>query len=240
MSILKITALAALTATSALADSTNSTIRASLSAGYESALIVNGLSVARSSAFSTVAAGVTYHGVDFDVGGTFLPVNGGLDQSHWFAGVGTSVPLGKSVSVHLDADVLRHNTTLINYANSTELSPSLALENKFLTPYVRYSYNVDSGSKGFFVGLRHEFNTFFDVKVTPALEYGRFTSYEVFQAKLGVTRKFGAHLTAFAEGTYLDNSFDSNLTFSALKRLDLTQNKVNGEFLGSAGLRWNF
>lgn len=209
-----------------------SNLSASLEAGYGSTYIVNGIAKTKEVPFVGFNIGKSYYGVDFSMGGTLLPTNNGFEESHWQVSAGKSLDLGKGFALQGVVEASRHQTALTGAPNSTETALKFALNNKYLTPYVKGSYDLDLDQLGYIVGVEKSVNVKNWFTVTPAVEYGQFTDYDTFAAKIGVSKTFG-HLTAFAEGAYRDNNFQ-------VAKYNFAQRELNGEFLGTGGLRWQF
>jgi len=228
---LKLALLIATLTTTAFAQ--NAPVRASFEAGYTSTYLVNGLSRTKATPFAGVGLGSTYYGIDLGVSGTILPVSENLDESHWAFNVGKGFEVFEGVTLRTDGSVIRHQAGDPNIPNSTEANIKVALQNKFFTPYVKGVYDINLDQYGYGVGLERPTSVFDWFTVTPAVEYIKLSDSANAIAKIGVSRTFFEHLTAFAEVTYIKNDFDvANFNF-ARKELD-------GEVVGAGGLRWTF
>ncbi len=75
--------------------------------------------------------------------------------------------------------MLRHQSSIVGGRNSIELAPKIALVNPYLTPYIRGSHDFNLKQSGYIVGVERPTDVFGWVTVTPALEYGKFTDYDV-------------------------------------------------------------
>jgi len=208
-------------------------ITASINAGYNNHYIVNGLAKTEGQTFAGFNIGSTYFGVDAYVGGVVLPDSNSIDESHWNVGVGKSLKITEKFSLRGDLQVLRHQSSIVGGRNSTEIAPKIALVNPYVTPYIRGSRDFNLNQSGYIVGLERSTDVFGWVTVTPSVEYGKFTDYEVVAAKVGVSRTFFNHLTPYAEVGWYDNNF------SAAKYKFATQ-EFSGDIVATAGVRWNF
>lgn len=229
--LLKLAFLIATLTTAAFAQ--NAPVRASFEAGYTSTYLVNGLSRTKATPFAGVGLGSTYYGVDVGVSGTILPVSENLDESHWAFNVGKGFELFEGVVLRTDGSVIRHQAGDPNIPNSTEANIKVALSNIVFTPYVKGVYDINLEQYGYGVGLERPTSVFGWFTVTPALEYIKLSDSANAIAKIGVSRTFFDHLTAFAEITYIKNDFDVSTFNFARKELD-------GEVVGAGGLRWTF
>jgi hypothetical protein len=215
------------------ADAEESTINASINAGYNNHYIVNGLAKTCGSAFAGFDIGKTYFGVDAYVGGVVLPNSNNIDESHWKVGVGKALKITEKFSLRGDLQVLRHQSSILGGRNSTEIAPKIALVNPYLTPYIRGSHDFNLGQSGYIVGAERPTDVFGWFTVTPAVEYGKFTDYDVVAAKIGVSRTFFNHLQPYAEVGYYDNNFQSS-------KYNFARQEFSGDVVAVAGVRWNF
>jgi hypothetical protein len=167
------------------------------------------------------------------VSGTILPVSENLDESHWAFNVGKGFQIFEGLVLRTDGSVVRHQAGDPNIPNSTEANIKVALSNIVFTPYVKGVYDINLEQYGYGVGLERPTSVFGWFTVTPALEYIKLSDSANAIAKLGVSRTFFDHLTAFAEVTYIKNDFDVSTFNFARKELD-------GEVVGAGGLRWTF
>ena len=229
--LLKLAFLIATLTTAAFAQ--NAPVRASFEAGYTSTYLVNGLSRTKATPFAGVGLGSTYYGVDVGVSGTILPVSENLDQSHCAFNVGQGFQIFEGLVLRTDGSVVRHQAGDPNIPNSTEANIKVALSNIVFTPYAKGVYDINLEQYGYGVGLERPTSVFGWFTVTPALEYIKLSDSANAVAKLGVSRTFFDHLTAFAEVTYIKNDFDVSTFNFARKELD-------GEVVGAGGLRWTF
>ena len=229
--LLKLALLIATLTTAAFAQ--NAPVRASFEAGYTSAYLVDGLVRTKATPFAGVGLGSTYYGVDVGVSGTVLPVSESLDESHWAFNVGKGFQLFEGLALRTDGSVIRHQAGDPNIPNSTEANIKVALSNIVVTPYIKGVYDINLEQYGYGVGLERPTSVFGWFTITPAVEYIKLSDSANAIAKIGVSRTLFTHLTVFAEATYIKNDFDvSNFNF-ARKELD-------GEVVGSGGLRWTF
>ena len=215
------------------ADAEESTINASINAGYNNHYIVNGLAKTGGSAFAGFDIGKTYFGVDAYVGGVVLPNSNNIDESHWKVGVGKALKITEKFSLRGDLQVLRHQSSILGGRNSTEIAPKIALVNPYLTPYIRGSHDFNLGQSGYIVGVERPTDVFGWFTVTAAVEYGKFTDYDVVAAKIGVSRTFFNHLQPYAEVGYYDNNFQSS-------KYNFARQEFSGDVVAIAGVRWNF
>ena len=212
---------------------TESTIKASINAGYNNHYIVNGLAKTGGQAFAGFNIGSTYFGIDGYVGGVVLPDANSIDESHWNVGVGKAFKITDKFSLRADLQGLRHQSSIVGGRNSVEIAPKIALVNPYLTPYIRGSHDFDLGQSGYVVGVERPTDVFGWFTLTPSVEYGKFTDYEVAAAKVGISRTFFNHLQPYAEVGWYDNNF------SAAKYKFATQ-EFSGDIVATAGVRWNF
>jgi hypothetical protein len=212
---------------------TESTINASINAGYNNHYIVNGLAKTSESAFAGFDIGKTYFGVDTYVGGVILPNSNNIDESHWKVGVGKSLKITEKFSLRGDLQALRHQSSIVGGRNSTEIAPKIALVNPYLTPYIRGSHDFNLGQSGYIVGAERPTDVFGWFTLTPTVEYGKFTDYDVVAAKIGVSRTFFNHLQPYAEVGYYDNNFQAS-------KYNFASQEFSGDVVVLAGVRWNF
>ena len=208
-------------------------VKASTEAGYMSHYIVNGVARTEAQAFGGVNIGATYFGIDASLGGTVIPVSSALDESHWVAGLGKGFKIFDGVTIRLDGQVFRHQTSIPGAPNSTEVAGTLALENIVATPYVKGTHDLDPDQTGYVVGLKRPTDVFGWFTVTPLIEYGKFTDYDFKTAKITVSKVLFNHLEPFAEVGYYDNNFGVSKYNFAIKEL-------NDSVVAVGGLRWNF
>lgn len=213
-----------------------SNLKASVNAGYTSNYIVNGLAKTGSQAFAGVDISTVYQGFDTYVGAVVLDAGAGIDQLHANVGVGKGLIVNDTFTLRLDAQVFQHQVA--QGANSTEGRLTAALENKYVTPYVIGTYDLDVANRGFrqegyILGLRKTFNVYDLFNLTPSVEYGQMTDYDTVSAKVDVSKQLWENLQVFGQFGWYDNNFDvANYNFA-------TEQFV-GDLAGSAGVRWNF
>ena len=229
----KLFIVSVLASLAAFAADTNSTLNASINAGYNNHYIVNGLAKTSGSAFAGFDIGKTYFGVDAYVGGIVLPNSNNIDESHWKVGVGKALKITEKFSLRGDLQVLRHQSSILGGRNSTEIAPKIALVNPYLTPYIRGSHDFNLDQSGYIVGAERPTDVFGWFTVTPAVEYGKFTDYDVVAVKVGVSRTFFNHLQPYAEVGYYDNNFQSS-------KYKFASQEFSGDIVAVAGVRWNF
>lgn len=213
---------------------TESTINASINAGYNNHYIVNGLAkTGNGSAIAGFDIGKTYYGVDAYVGGVVLPDSNGLDESHWKIGAAKNFSIVDKVYLRFDLQALRHQSSIVGGANSIEIAPKVSLVNPIVTPYIRGSHDFKLGQSGYTVGLERPTDVFGWFTITPAVEYGKYTDYEVAAAKVGVSRTFFNHLQPYAEVGWYDNNF-------SVSKYKFAATEFSGDVVVTAGVRWNF
>ncbi len=210
--------LTALTLTTAKAENLTAQIEAGHSMGY----VINGVERAGEAAFAGVGLGVTYNKIDFSLGSTALLGDAGSD---WKFGVGKGFALFDGLTAQVSLDTYRHQLA----TSSTETALSLALKNKFITPYIKGSYDFDLNEQGYTVGLTKDF-TIFTVQIAPAVEFAKFESYETFSVKVGGAKDIFKHIQLFSDVGY----YDANGAPSYSTR------DIDGKFLTTAGVRWVF
>ena len=210
-------------------------LSASIEGGYTTEYLVYGVSYADNAPLAGFNIGAQYFGVDFGVNGTALPSSAGLNQSVWGLGLGKSFTLSEpqKISLRATGNVNRFLTGGSTIPDTTFADVGLALENPYVTPYVKGAYGVEVDQLGVIGGLKRDFDVFGLFTATPAVEYGYFTDYQYYTAKIGVSRTLFAHLEVFAEGAFVDNKFDGPVGAFAIKQLD-------NAFIGTGGIRWRF
>lgn len=210
-----------------------SPITASINAGYNNNYIVNGLAKTGGAAFAGFDIGKSYYGVEAYVGGIVLPDSNGLDESHWKIGAAKNFGITEKIGLRFDVQALRHQSSIVGGRNSIELAPKISLYNPIVTPYIRGSHDFKLGQSGYIAGLERPTDVFGWFTLTPAVEYGKFTDYEVAAAKIGVSRTFFNHLTPYAEVGWYDNNFSAT-------KYNIAAKEFSGDVVATAGLRWNF
>lgn len=206
-----------------------------VTAGYNNNYVVNGVVRNNASALIAVDASKSLKYADIYVKGTLLP-NNDLDQSHWTLGTGKTFDLFSDFSLRTEADVTRHQSGVAGIPNSTEVGAKLALNNPWVTPYVRGSYDYNLDQTGVSAGLYRVQALPFGFTVTPLAEYGKFTDYEAFLGKVTVARPFALSfgtLTPFADVSYIDNNF-------SISKYNFATKELNGAVVVSAGLNLKF
>lgn len=208
-----------------------SPVKASVEAGYTSAYVVNGLSKTRSEAFTGFDIGSTYYGVDAYIGGTALSSGSGLGDVHLRVGLGRDFSISDQFVLRADILALQHQT--VASANSTETRLKVSLDNPYVTPYVIGVYDITLNQSGAIVGLQKTFSVFDLFNVTPAVEYGSLSDYDIVSAKIGVSKVIFGHVEIFGEAAWIDNNFQ-------VKNYNFANREFSGNFVGSGGLRWRF
>ncbi len=213
-----------------------SKLKASVNAGYTSNYIVNGLAKTGSQAFAGVDIGTEYSGINTYVGAVVLDAGSGLDELHANVGAGKAINLFESFSLRGDAQIFQHQVAA--GANSTEGRLTLALNNKYITPYVVGTYDLDVANtgysqKGYIVGLKKSFDVFGVFNLTPSVEYGQMTDYETASVKLDASKMLWDKLEVFGQVGWFDNNFD-------VVNYNFATEQFVGDVAASAGVRWNF
>ena len=225
--------MSVLASVAVFAADTESTINASINAGYNNHYIVNGLAKTDGAAFAGFDIGKTYYGVDAYVGGVVLPDSNGLDESHWKVGAAKNVSVTEKVALRFDLQALRHQSSIVGGRNSIEIAPKVSLINPIVTPYIRGSHDFSLDQSGYAVGLERPTDVFGWFTLTPAVEYGKYTDYEVVAAKIGISRTFFNHLQPYAEVGWYDNDF-------SLTKYKIASSEFSGDIVATAGVRWTF
>jgi len=213
-----------------------SKLKASVNAGYTSNYIVNGLAKTGSQTFVGVDIATQYYGLDTYVGAVTLNAGQGLGELHGNVGIGKAVDVFDGFSLRGDAQVFQHQVA--QGASSTEGRLSLSLDNKYVTPYVIGTYDLDIAGagylqKGYIVGIKRSFAIVGFFTITPSIEYGKMSDYDVLGAKLDVSRTLWEKLELFGTVGWFDNNFDVvNYNFAV--------EEFTGDIAASAGVRWNF
>lgn len=205
------------------------------SVGYNNNYTVNGVVRAKPAPFFTFDASKSLKYADLYIGGILLP-NNNLDQSHWTAGAGNKFNLFGDFDLRTDATVTRHQSGNAGVPNSTEVGLRVALQNPYVTPYVRGSYDYNLDQTGVAAGFYREQALPYGFKITPLAEYGRYTDYETLTFKASLTRPFETvvgTVTPFAEVSWLDNDFRVGKYNFALK-------EASGTVLYAAGISLKF
>lgn len=205
-------------------------------AGYNNYYVVNGTAFAKDTAYAGINAFKSLKYADVYAGGLLL-ANGSQDQSHWLLGVGKDLYTYKDFTARLDASALRHQTGSSGIPNSTEFGVKLSVPNKYVTPYVRGAFNVELEQNGYFFGAERPQKLLWGTVLTPAVEWGKSTSYEAFNIKGTLTRPFDlgwGTVTPYAEvGLYNNNVYNVGPKVYALQPFD-------NEVVYSAGLKLTF
>ena len=195
----------------------------SLEGGYNNAYVVNGVAYAQDVPYASIGALKSLKYADVYVGGTLL-ADGQQDQSHWLVGAGKNLYTWKQFTARLDGNVIRHQTAGSGLANSTETGVKLALQNPWVTPYVRGAFNFELHQNAYFFGAERAQKLPYGFVLTPAVEWGKSTDYESFNAKASLTRpvSFGwGSVTPFAEvGWYNNGVYDAAARAFAVARFD--------------------
>ena len=208
----------------------------SLEGGYNNYYVVNGVAYAQDLPYASIGALKSFKYADVYIGGTLL-ANGNQDQSHWLVGAGKNLYTWNQFTARLDGSVIRHQTGGSVLGNSTETGVKLALQNPWVTPYVRGAFNFELHQNAYFVGAERAQKLPFGLVLTPAVEWGKSTSYEAFNAKASLTRPVTfawGSVTPFAEvGWFHNGNYDAAAKAFAINRFD-------NDVVYSAGLKLSF
>lgn len=207
--------------------------KTSIDAGYTSAYVVNGTARTKNRPFAGLAVSADYGVVDVYVGGTVVPGSTSLDESHWYAGVGKSYVVNTNFTLRGDLQVFRHQSAIVGGVNSTEGVFKLALQNKYVTPYIKGVYDFNLDQYGYIVGGERATDVFGLFVATPSVEYGQLTDYDFVAVKLRVSRQIIKHLEAFGEVGWYDNDF-------SVSKYNFAVKEFSGDVVASGGLRWVF
>ena len=206
-----------------------------IEAGYNNHYTVNGVSRAENAAFVGFNAVKSLKYADVYIGGALLPT-GDNDQSHWVVGLGKTVEFNKEWSARLTTDVTRHQAGGFGIPNSTEIGVKFALNNPYVTPYVRGAFDIDLDQNGVFVGAQRVQQLFYGFTVTPIVEYGYVNDYETINVKGTLARPFNTPIgtvTPFVEVGWFDNNFDT-------AKYNWATREFSGTVVYTAGLKLNF
>jgi len=205
-------------------------------AGYNNYYVVNGVAYAKDTPYAGIGAVKSLKYADVYAGGLFT-ADSNNEQSHWFVGAGKSLSLNKDFALRLDGTALRHQTSTVGIDNSTEIGTKLALQNPWVTPYVRGSFNFELHQNAYFVGAERAQKLPLGFVLTPSVEWGKSTSYEAINAKGSLTRPFTfawGTVSPYAEvGWYHNNVFDTTAKAFALSRFD-------NDVVYTAGIKLSF
>jgi hypothetical protein len=207
----------------------------SLEGGYNNAYVVNGVAYAQDVPYASVGALKSFKYADVYVGGVLL-ADGQQDQSHWLVGAGKNLYTWKQFTARLDGNVIRHQTAGSGLANSTETGVKLALQNPWVTPYVRGAFNFELHQNAYFVGAERVQKLPYGFAVTPSVEWGKSTDYEAFNAKASLTRPVTfawGTLTPFAEVGWYDNG-----AYNAAKAFSVA--RFENDVVYTAGVKLSF
>lgn len=202
-----------------------------LDGGYRNYYIVNGVSRAENTPYASFGALKSLKYFDVYAGGTLLP-NDGLDESHWTVGFGKSLNFSEKFALRFTTDVNRHQSGVTGIPNSTEFGSRLSLENPYVTPYIRGSFDIDLEQYGGFVGIQRVQKLPWGFQIIPAFEYGRVSDYEVMSLKATLARPIG-FVTPYAEVGWYDNSFYTT-------KVNFATRQLSDAVVYSAGVKFTF
>jgi len=207
-------------------------------AGYNNNYIVNGVARSEGAPFIGIGAIKSLKYADVYLGGTLVPDDdsGNADQSHWTVGVGKGLKVNEDISLRLDGTVTRHQAGVAGIPNSTEFGAKAALVNPLITPYARYSVDIDLDQNGWFVGVERPTELKYGLVLNPSVEYGQLDDYTAVTVKASLTKSFDTSIgtvSPFAEVAWIDNDFDvANYNFAT--------REFSGDVVYSIGLRVSF
>jgi hypothetical protein len=203
----------------------------SVTTGYTSEYLVNGVARSGGSAFVGVNAEKSTKYVDIGVNGKLLP-DSEYDQSHWGLTLGKDLIAADDAALNLTGGVTRHQSGVVGIPNSTEFDLQLTLDNKYIVPYVRGTHDIDLEQSGIFGGVYRIQELPLGAVIVPSVEYGKLNDYESIAAKVALSRPFGI-VVPFVEVAWIDNQFDvANYNF-ATQQLD-------GDINVTVGVNVNF
>jgi len=233
MKLFKSILVSVLTSVAVFAAKADSNVTASIEGGYATHYIVNGLAKTKGDPFFGAKIGASYSLVDVYAAGVVVPNASTFDESHWTLGVGKSLKLSELFGVRVDAYGQRHQSSIQGGLNSTETDVKLAITNKFITPFVRGSYDFDLDQYGYFVGGERPTSVFGLFTATPIVEYGKLTDYATLSVRLKVSRVLFGHVEPFVEVGWYDNDF-------SVSKYNFAVKEFKGDIEAQAGVRWNF
>jgi len=233
MKLFKSILLSVLTSVAVFAAQSDSNVTASVEGGYATHYIVNGLAKTKGDPFFGAKIGASYSLADVYAAGTVIPNGATFDESHWLMGVGKTLKLSDMFGVRVDAYGQRHQSSIQGGINSTETDVGLAITNKFITPYIRGSYDLDINQRGYFIGGERPTSVFGLFTATPTVEYGKLTDYTTLSVRLKVSRVLFGHVEPFVEVGWYDNTF-------SVSKYNFAVKQFKGDIEAQAGIRWNF
>lgn len=202
-----------------------------VSSGYVSEYLVNGVARSEGSAFVGVNANKETKYVDIGVNGTLLP-DSEFDQSHWGLTLGNNLIESGDNSLNLTVGATRHQSGVTGIPNSTEFDAKLTLNNKYIVPYVRGTYDIDLEIQGIFGGLYRVQELPLGAVIVPAIEYGIVDEYDVITAKVTLSRPINMFVP-YVEVSWADNDFDvANYNFATTE--------LDGDIVVTAGVSVTF
>jgi hypothetical protein len=208
----------------------------SVEGGYNNNYVVNGVAYSQDLPYASVAAVKSLKYGDVYVGGTLL-ADGDSDQSHWLFGVGSDFYTLNQFTLRADAGVIRHQTSSVGLNNSTETFVKLSVKNPWVTPYIRGAFNFELHQNAYFVGAERVQSLPYGFVITPAVEWGKSTSYETFNVKASLSRSVSfawGTVTPFVDvGWYNNNVYEAASTAYSLVRFD-------NDVVYNAGIRLSF
>jgi len=199
----------------------------SLEAGYTTLNQANGLGYIGNSAYFSAGISAKNDFITPTLSATYLP-KGSESQAVFGVGLEKSFLKKKIVSPTVSASYTRREFDSTTIVDNSEFSTGVSLNNKYITPYVRYFNTLSYDNKGAAVGLTTDLS-YKKLVLTPKFEYGIPTFGSEFwaaSAKLGY--KITSNLTPFVSVAVLDN----NLTNPA--------NALDQEIATTFGINFTF
>lgn len=207
----------------------------SLDAGYNNYYVVNGVSYANETPYASLGALKSLKYADVYAGATLL-TDDGKDQTHWLVGSGKNLYTFKDFTARLDATAQRHQTESVGIPNSTELGVKLAIQNPWVTPYVRGIFNLELDQNGYAFGAERAQKLPYGFVITPGVEWGTLTDYRYINVKGVLTRpiefSFGT-VTPYASVGWYDTDF--NVT-----KYNFATTQFNDSVVYTAGVKLSF
>lgn len=223
--------LAVSAAFSGFADGTNS-IYGSLSSGYENAFVYNGVSTVGTSVYADLNAGHSFKYFDAYAGVRGSVAGARANQSLYRAGIAEHFDFSESWSIRVDQTVYR-NQLSAGLPSSTDVQARATLENPIATPFVRYSYNIDSKEHGVGIGVSRPTSVSRFITLTPSVEYLKFTHSDGVYASARLSTKTWI-LTPYIEVGYLKNNVENFSNFN------FAQFRTGGQVVYNGGVSLSF
>ena len=213
-----------------------SPISVTLDGGYNNYYVVDGLAYTLGSPYAALGVGKSFKYVDAYVGGVYLS-DSGNNQTHWTIGLGKAYSVAKDFALRADLTAIRHQISAGPIQSSTELGAKLAVQNPYVTPYVRGAFFQETQQTGYFVGAYRDQKLFWGFVITPAAEWGSVTDYETVTVKGTLVRPFNTPIgvvTPYGEVGYYNN------TLNVAQNSNLAVKQFRNETVYSAGVKFTF